>query len=107
MEARVAVSVIANKLTEFAGRIGVSSELGRAIYKAAGILAKAVPAGSIPPGAEMAQLQKLLQAGRQNAANTAAMRQAGAPPGGGAAPGAPPSVPRPPGMPPGMSSMAA
>lgn len=95
MEARIAVNFLANRLTEMAGKLGITSELGKAMHKAAGILAKAVPPGSIPPGAEVAQAQKMQMAGRQNAANIAAMRQSGA----GGAPGGAPPVPRPPVMP--------
>jgi hypothetical protein len=94
MEARVAVNFLANRLTEMAGKLGLHSELGKAMHKAAGILAKAVPAGSVPQGAEVAQLQRIMQAGRQNAANVASMRQ-----GGGGPPGAPTPVPRPPSIP--------
>jgi hypothetical protein len=107
MEARVAVNFLANRLTELAGRLGLGSELGNALHKAAGILARAVPKGSIPQGAEVAQLQRLAQAQRQNAANLAAMRQqaGGAPPGG--APGGmpqPPPTPRPPSAPGAMAA---
>lgn len=94
MEARIAVNFLANRLTELAGRLGLHSELGKALHKAAGILAKAVPAGSVPQGAEVAQLQRIMQSGRQNAANVAAMRQGG---GGGSPAAAPPPMPRPPG----------
>jgi hypothetical protein len=100
MEARVAVNFLANRLTELAGKLGLHSELGKALHKAAGILAKAVPPGSVPQGAEASQLQRILQSGRQNAANVAAMRQAGGP-----APGGPPTpAPRPPGMPGAMAA---
>ena len=107
MEARVAVNFLANRLTELAGRLGLGSELGNALHKAAGILARAVPKGSIPQGAEVAQMQRLAMAQRQNAANLAAMRQqaGGAAPGG--APGGmptPPPTPRPPGMPGAMAA---
>lgn len=102
MEARVAVNFLANRLTELAGRLGLGSELGNALHKAAGILAKAVPKGSIPQGAEVAQIQRIMQSQRQNAANLAAMRQqaGGAPPGGapGGMPATPP-MPRPPAQP--------
>jgi hypothetical protein len=99
MEARVAVNFLANRLTELAGRLGLGSELGNALHKAAGILARAVPKGSIPQGAEVAQIQRIMQSQRQNAANLAAMRQnAGGAPAGGAPGGMPPTpqVPRPP-----------
>lgn len=94
MQVRVLVPQFANMLSEMAGRIGLGSELGQALHKAAGILARAVPAESIPQGAEVAQMQRLEQQRRQNAANVAAMRGAG----GGAGQGSPP-VPRPPNMP--------
>ena len=96
MEARIGVSFLANQLAQFAGRLGIQSDLGKALHHAAGILAQAVPPGSVPPGAEQAFLQKLMLAARQNQANVAAMRQqgAGGPPQAGA-PAAP--VPRPPG----------
>ena len=99
MEARIAINFLANRMTELAGRLGLHSELGKALHKASGILAKAVPAGSVPQGAEVAQLQRIMQSGRQNAANVAAMRGAG---GAGGAP----SVPRPPAVPqmPGMAA---
>lgn len=99
MEVRIAVNFLANRLTEMAGRLGLHSELGKALHKAAGILAKAVPAGSVPQGADVAQLQRIMQSGRQNAANVAAMRQAGGPSGA-----TPPQMPRPPGMPGAMAA---
>lgn len=101
MEARIGVSFIANQLVQLAGKLGIGSELGSVAHKAAGILAKAVPPGSIPPGAEVALLQKIMAAARQNQGNVAAMRQMG----GGAAAGGPqpgmqpPSMPRPPQVP--------
>lgn len=95
MEARIGVSIIAQRLAEMSTKLGLSSELGKALHKAAGILAKAVPAGTIPPGADVAQAQKMGQAQRQNAANVAAMRQSGA----AAPPGGAPPMPRPPMMP--------
>jgi hypothetical protein len=107
MEARVAVNFLANRLTELAGRLGLGSELGNALHKAAGILARAVPKGSIPPGAEVAQIQRIMQSQRQNAANLAAMRQqAGNPPAGGAPGGMPatPPMPRPPTAPAAMAA---
>lgn len=108
MEARVGVSFLANQLAQMAGRLGIHNELGSALHKAAGILAKAVPPGSVPPGAEQAMIQKLMMAARQNQANVAAMRQAGG--GGGPGPAqqagmAPPPMPRPPTMP--QGAMAA
>ena len=100
MEARIAINFLANRMTELAGRLGLHSELGKALHKASGILAKAVPAGSVPQGAEVAQMQRIMQSGRQNAANVAAMRGAGGPPGAGGSPAVPrpPAVPQMPGM---------
>jgi len=98
-EARVAVNILASRMTELAGRLGLGSELGNALHKAAGILAKAVPKGSITPGSEVAQMQRLALQQRQNAAALAAMRQnAGATAPGGAPGGmpTPPPTPRPP-----------
>jgi hypothetical protein len=92
MTVRIQVGQLANRLADLAGKLGLSSELGEALHKAAGILAKAVPRGSIPQGAEVATAQRLDQQQRQNAANVAAMRMAQ---GGGGAP----STPRPPNMP--------
>lgn len=92
MEARVAIGFLANRMVEMAGRLGLHSDLGKALHKAAGILSKAVPAGSVPPGAEQAQLQRILQQSRQNAANVASMRQQGVPAAGGGAP-RPPTIP--------------
>jgi hypothetical protein len=107
MEARVAVNFLANRLTELAGRLGLGSELGNALHKAAGILSKAVPRGSIPEGAEVAQMQRMALQQRQNAAALAAMRQqaGGSAPGG--APGGmptPPPTPRPPAVSSGMAA---
>ena len=101
MEARVAVSFLANKLTEMAGKLCLHNELGAAMHKAAGILAKAVPPGSIPPGAEMALLHNMMLAQKQNSANVAAMRQMpGGQGAGGDQAGMPtPQAPRPPQMP--------
>lgn len=101
MEARIGVNFLANQLVQLSARLGPGSELGAALHKAAGVLAKAVPPGSIPPGAEMALLHKMMMASKQNQANVAAMRQM---PGGAAAGGAqpgmpPPPTPRPPSMP--------
>ena len=97
MEARIGVSFLANQLAQFAGRLGIQSDLGKALHHAAGILAKAVPPGSVPPGAEQAFLQKLMLAARQNQANVAAMRQQGGGAGGPQAGMQQPPVPRPPG----------
>lgn len=95
MEARVAIGFLANRMVEMAGRLGLHSDLGKALHKAAGILSKAVPAGSIPPGSEQAQLQRILQSSRQNAANVASMRSQGASAGGMGGGGAPrpPTIP--------------
>lgn len=93
MQVRVLIPQFANMLSEMAGRVGMGTEMGQALHKAAGILARAVPAESIPQGAEVAQMQRLEQQRRQNAANVAAMRGAG-----GAGQGNP-AVPRPPNMP--------
>lgn len=108
MEARIVVNFLANQMVQLVARLGPGSELGSAIHRAAGVLAKAVPPGSIPPGAEVALLQKLMMAQKQNQANVAAMRQQ---PGGVAAggqqagmPPAPP-MPRPPPMPPSFGGM--
>jgi hypothetical protein len=105
MEARVWVVPVANRMSELAARIGLHTELGKALHKAAGLLASAVPPDTVPAGAELAQMQKMQQALRQNAANTAAMRQTGGPqPGGmpgapGGMPGGHPAMPRPPSIP--------
>jgi hypothetical protein len=101
MEARIGVNFLANQLAQMAGRLGIGSELGSALHKAAGILSKAVPPGSIPPGAEVALMQKMQMAMRQNQANVAAMRQmpGGQNAGGGQAGIQPPPTPRPPQMP--------
>ena len=107
MEARIAVNFLANQLVQLVARLGPGSQLGSAVHKAAGILAKAVPPGSIPPGAEVALVQKLMAAAKQNQANVAAMRQQP----GGAAAGGPqagmsaPPMPRPPSMPPQFGGM--
>jgi hypothetical protein len=98
MEARIGVNFLANQLIQLSARLGPGSELGTALHKASAILAKAVPPGSIPPGAEMALIHKMMMAAKQNQANVAAMRQM---PGGAAAGGAPagistPPTPRPP-----------
>lgn len=93
LEARIGVSFLANQLVQLAGRLGIGSELGRSLHQAAGILAKAVPPGSIPPGAENALLHKLMLAARQNQGNISAMRQMQ---GGRAAGGAPAGIQTPP-----------
>ena len=96
MQARVGVSFLANQLTQMAGRLGMGSELGRALHHAAGILSKAVPPGSIPPGAEQALMERIQLAARQGMAQQAALRQMRQ--GGGPQAGVPPeAVPRPPG----------
>jgi hypothetical protein len=98
MEARIGVNFLANQLVQLSARLGPGSQLGAALHRAAGVLAKAVPPGSIPPGAEMALLHKMMMAARQNQTNIAAMRQMP----GGAAAGGPqagmgvPPTPRPP-----------
>ena len=94
MQARIMASMLASRMAMFSGVLGLHSELGQALNKAAQIIHKAVPPGSIPQGAEMAAAQKFDKMGRQNAANVGAMRQMG----GGPA-GAPPQAPRPPAMP--------
>jgi hypothetical protein len=93
MEARIAVNFLANQLVQLSARLGPGSELGTALHKAAGTLAKAVPPGSIPPGAEMALLHKMMMAAKQNQTNIAAMRQM---PGGAAAGGQQAGMPTPP-----------
>jgi hypothetical protein len=102
LEGKVAVSMLAKQLDQVAARLGFNSQLGSVVQKAAGLLAKAVPPGTVPPGAEQALLQKLFMAQKQNAANVAQMRQGAQPGAGGAGamPGmAAPQAPRPPTMP--------
>ena len=101
MEARIGVNFLANQLVQLSARLGPGSQLGAALHKAAGVLAKAVPPGSIPPEAEQALMQKLILAAKQNHANVAAMRQMpGGQSAGGDQPGMPtPPTPRPPQMP--------
>ena len=108
MEARIAVNFLANQLVQLVARLGPGSQLGSAVHKAAGVLAKAVPPGSIPPGAEVALVQKLMAAAKQNQANVAAMRQQpGGVGAGGPQAGMPPAppMPRPPPMPPQFGGM--
>ena len=96
MQARVGVNFLANLLSQIASRLGVSSDLGRAVHHASGILAKAVPPGSITPGSEQALMQRIQMAQRQGQANQLALRQMQQ--GGGPQAGVPsPAVPRPPG----------
>ena len=93
MEARIGANFLANQLVQLSARLGPGSSLGAALHRAAGVLAKAVPPGSIPPGAEMALIHKIMLAAKQNQANVAAMRQM---PGGQAAGGAQAGMPTPP-----------
>ena len=95
MQARVAVSFLANQLAMWAARLGVGSELGRALHQSAGVLSKAVPPGSIPPGAEQALMERMQLAQRQGMANQSALQQMRQ--GGPQAGVSPPGAPRPPG----------
>ena len=108
MEGRVLVNLLANQLMLLVAKLGPGSKLGSAVHKAAGVLSQAVPPGSIPPGADVALVEKMMSAMRQNQANVAAMRQQpGGVGAGGQQAGMPPAppMPRPPPMPPQFGGM--
>jgi len=60
--------------------VGVASEEGRDLLKALSTLSRHVPAGSVPPGVENAELQRLMQRQKENGMQVAQMRRAGQPP---------------------------
>lgn len=83
------VGVILKQLTEVLPLVGATSELGKDIMSVMTKLAKHVPAGSVSPAGEKAQLERSLMQNTQNNQQMQALKQQAKPPMPGGAPGAP------------------
>jgi hypothetical protein len=85
------LNIIVNALLQLAPKIGVGTDIGRAVMKSANDLAKHVPPGSTSQGVENAEMTKMVQQ-RQQAQSQAALAAAR---GAGARSGAPQPNPPP------------
>lgn len=77
------LGIVIKQLEQLVPLLGAGSEPGKAVLEALGKLAKHVPSGSVTPGAERANIDRMAM---QNSQNNAAMQKMRAQMAGGGAP---------------------
>jgi hypothetical protein len=87
------LALLVSEMPSILGMVGATSEVGQAVNKAIGLLAKHVPPGSASPAGKRNEIQDMALQNTQNAGLMQQLQQRGAP--GGAPPpqpGAPPPM---------------
>ncbi len=84
------LALLVSEMPSILGMVGATSEVGQAVNKAIGLLAKHVPPGSASPAGKRNEIQDMALQNTQNAGLMQQLQQRGAPsappPPGGAAP---------------------